>query len=85
MVAYRLMPDVCIVLDVTHATDTPGIEHAVHGEVTLGGGPSVTHGTCNHPKVVKRLLKIADKREDPDSSTRAAAATAVRIRIRFTT
>lgn len=73
MAAHRLMPDVCIVLDVTHATDTPGIEHAVHGEVKLGGGPSVTHGTCNHPKVVKRLLKVAEQKEIPiqhESSSR---------------
>ena len=61
MVAHRIAPDVCIVLDVTHATDTPGIEAAQHGEVTLGGGPSITHGTCNHPLVVARLLKCADK------------------------
>lgn len=61
MVAHRLAPDVCIVLDVTHATDTPGIEPAQHGEVKLGGGPSVTHGTCNHPLVIQRLLKCADK------------------------
>ena len=59
MIAHRLMPDVCIVLDVTHATDTPGIEHARHGEVKLGGGPSITHGTCNHPLVVQRLLDVA--------------------------
>lgn len=60
MVAHRLMPDVCIVLDVTHATDTPGIDHSVHGEVKLGGGPSITHGTCNHPNVVARLLEVAE-------------------------
>jgi endoglucanase len=61
MVAHRLMPDVCIVLDVTHATDTPGIDAAQHGEVKLGGGPSVTHGTCNHPNVVRRLLEVAGR------------------------
>jgi endoglucanase len=73
MVAHRLMPDVCIVLDVTHATDTPGIEHAVHGEVKLGGGPSITHGTCNHPKVIERLLAVARKLDIPiqhESSSR---------------
>jgi endoglucanase len=59
MVAHRLMPDVCVVLDVTHATDTPGIDQAMHGEVTLGGGPSITHGTCNHPLVVKKLMAAA--------------------------
>jgi endoglucanase len=73
MVAHRLMPDVCIVLDVTHATDTPGIEHSVHGDVTLGGGPSVTHGTCNHPIVIERLLKVAATAKIPiqhESSSR---------------
>src|SRR5687767_3911832 len=65
MVAHRLAPDVAIVLDVTHATDTPGIEHAIHGEVKLGGGPSVTHGTCNHPNVMKRIMEVAKKRHIP--------------------
>lgn len=59
MVTHRLMPDVAIVLDVTHATDTPGIDHATHGEITLGGGPSTTHGTCNHPNVTRRILACA--------------------------
>ena len=73
MVAHRLAPDVCIVLDVTHATDTPGIDQAQHGEVKLGGGPSVTHGTCNHPAVIGRLLEIAGRLEIPiqhESSSR---------------
>jgi endoglucanase len=61
MVAHRLMPDLCIVLDVTHATDTPGIDSAQHGEVKLGGGPSITHGTCNHPAVIARLLEVAQR------------------------
>lgn len=61
MAAHRLMPDVCIVLDVTHATDTPGIDQAQHGEVKLGGGPSLTHGTCNHPNVVCRLMEVAER------------------------
>lgn len=60
MVADRLRPDVCVVLDVTHATDTPGIEVEKHGKVKLGGGPSITHGTCNHPRVIERLLRCAD-------------------------
>ena len=61
MVTHRLMPDVAVCLDVTHATDTPGIDKAKHGDVKLGGGPSVTHGTCNHPNVVNRLLEAAGK------------------------
>lgn len=61
MVAHRLQPDIALVLDVTHATDTPGIDHAKHGDVKLGEGPTVTHGACNHPKVVERLEAVAKK------------------------
>lgn len=73
MAAYELKPDVCVVLDVTHATDTPGIDHSMHGEVTLGGGPSITHGTCNHPAVIERLMECAGKLKIPlqhESSSR---------------
>ena len=73
MAAYAIQPDVAVVLDVTHATDSPGIEKAKHGEVTLGGGPSVTHGTVNHPAVVERLIEVADAEGIPlqhESSSR---------------
>jgi endoglucanase len=74
MIAHRLNPDVCIVLDVTHATDTPGIEFEKHGEVKLGGGPSVTHGSANHPRVVQRIIDVAQKLGVPlqhESSSRS--------------
>jgi endoglucanase len=73
MAAHRLRPDVCVVLDVTHATETPGIDSAQHGEVKLGGGPSITHGTCNHPGVIGRLLDCARAEKIPiqhESSSR---------------
>lgn len=61
MVANRLKPDLAIVLDVTHATDSPGISKEKHGKVKLGGGPSLTHGSANHPLVVRRLMEVAAK------------------------
>ncbi len=61
MVTHRLMPDVAIVLDVTHATDTPEINEKKHGNVSLGGGPTLTHGAANHIEVVKRLIEVAEK------------------------
>lgn len=60
MATYAIRPDVAVVLDVTHATDSPGIEKAKHGDVRLGGGPSLTHGTVNHPAVVDRLVEVAE-------------------------
>jgi putative aminopeptidase FrvX len=59
MISYRLEPSVAIVLDVTHATDSPGIDRNKHGRIKLGSGPTVTHGTANHPEVVKRLITLA--------------------------
>jgi endoglucanase len=65
MVTHRLMPDVAIVLDVTHATDTPGVSKEKHGSVKLGCGPSLTHGKANHPLVVQRLTEVAEKQGIP--------------------
>jgi putative aminopeptidase FrvX len=74
MIAYRLHPSVAIVLDVTHATDSPGIDKPKHGDVPLGGGPTVTHGTANHPLVIQRLVEIAERENIPlqhESSSRS--------------
>jgi len=65
MATYRLKPDACVCLDVTHATDTPGLDAAKHGSVKLGGGPTLTHGTANHPQVVKRLIETAARSAIP--------------------
>jgi endoglucanase len=65
MATYRLKPDVCVCLDVTHATDTPGLDAAKHGSVKLGGGPSLSHGTANHPLVVRRLIDLAAEAKIP--------------------
>ncbi|MDB4354224.1 M20/M25/M40 family metallo-hydrolase [Akkermansiaceae bacterium] len=65
MATHRLQPDVCLCTDVTHATDTPGLSEQKHGKVTLGGGPTVTHGTASHPLVVDRLMDVAKKKKIP--------------------
>jgi endoglucanase len=63
MMSYRFMPDVALVTDVTHATDTPGINQKEHGTVELGKGPTVQHGGANHPKVVEFLEEVCEKNE----------------------
>ncbi|MDG5766424.1 M42 family metallopeptidase [Balneolales bacterium ANBcel1] len=61
MMTYRYEPDVAIVTDVTHATDTPVISHKEHGLIKLGSGPVITHGGANHAKVLACIEKAADK------------------------
>ena len=63
MMSYRHMPDAAIVTDVTHATDTPGIDQREHGQVKLGNGPTVQHGGANHPALVSLIEETAEKRE----------------------
>ncbi len=65
MATYRLKPDICVCLDVTHATDTPGIDPNKYGSVKLGGGPTVSHGSSNHPHLVQRLIEVAAKSKLP--------------------
>ncbi len=63
MMSFRHMPDAAIVTDVTHATDSPGINNKEHGLVKLGEGPSVQHGGANHPKIVDLIEKVAAKKK----------------------
>jgi len=65
MATYRLKPDLCICLDVTHATDTPGIDPNKFGSVKLGKGPTLSHGSANHPLLVQRLIDCAAKSKLP--------------------
>jgi endoglucanase len=64
-IAYSLKPDVAIVVDVTHATDFPTVSKLEHGDVRIGGGPTITHGGCNHPEVVARIEKVAKQKKIP--------------------
>jgi putative aminopeptidase FrvX len=58
-IAYSLKPDIALVVDVTHATDYPTVNKQQHGDIRVGAGPTLTHGGCNHPEVVKRLEAVA--------------------------
>ncbi len=60
-IAYSLHPDVALVMDVTHATDYPTVDKRQHGDIIVGQGPTVTHGNCNHPEVIKRVEQVAKR------------------------
>ena len=61
MSAHSQEPDVALALEVTHATDTPGIDPKQHGEIKLAGGPTISIGRENHPVLIERLRKVAKK------------------------
>ena len=57
--AHQLEPDVAIVIDVTHATDYPGIEKRKHGDYRLGGGPALARGASVSEVVFEMLADTA--------------------------
>ena len=59
--ATRLEPDVAIVVDVTHATDYPGIDKRKHGDYALGGGPVLSRGAAGSALVFERLAETAER------------------------
>src|SRR5688572_15804787 len=58
--ATVLEPDVAIVVDVTHATDYPGIEKRKHGDYRLGGGPVLSRGASVNNAVFELLAETAE-------------------------
>ena len=58
--ATALAPLAAIVVDVTHATDTPGIEQKQHGDIRLGGGPVLSRGSVVNPRVFELLAETAE-------------------------
>jgi endoglucanase len=58
--AYALRPDVAIVVDVTHATDAPGVSASEIGSHPFGSGPVVQRGANVNPRVAELLLDTAE-------------------------
>jgi endoglucanase len=63
--AFSLAPDAAIVLDVTHATDAPGIEVKQAGKHPLGSGAVITRGSTLNPHVFERLHDAAEAEKIP--------------------
>jgi endoglucanase len=58
--AFGLDPDLAIVVDVTHATDQPGVELGPVTTHKLGSGPVIARGTSLHPAVTELLHDTAE-------------------------
>jgi putative aminopeptidase FrvX len=59
--AYLLEPEVAVVVDVTHATDPPGVEEKESGSHPLGSGPVLGRGSTLSPKVFELLAEVAER------------------------
>src|SRR6202012_4555840 len=51
--AFELRPDLAIAVDVTHATDAPGVDEKELGVHPLGSGPALGRGPTTSPKALR--------------------------------
>lgn len=58
--AFHLRPDVAVAVDVTHATDAPGVDEKELGSSPLGSGPVIGRGSTLSPKVTEMLIETAE-------------------------
>ncbi|MGH7694354.1 MAG: M20/M25/M40 family metallo-hydrolase [Gemmatimonadaceae bacterium] len=63
--ATRVNPAMAIVVDVTFATDSPGIDKKEVGECALGGGPAFARGSVISPVVFGLLIDAARRLNVP--------------------
>ena len=63
--AFRHRPDVAIVIDVTHASDTPGMTLGQDTHHKLGSGPVIERASLLHPRVFELLYEAAEAEEIP--------------------
>jgi putative aminopeptidase FrvX len=61
--AFAVEPDLAIVVDVTFATDQPGIELGSMTKHPMGSGPVIARGTTLHPLISELLYDVATENE----------------------
>lgn len=75
MIANRLKPDVAIVTDVCHDTQTPMINKIEQGDLTAGKGPVLTYGPAVHTKLLHHIIQTAEKEKIEFQRAAASRAT----------
>jgi putative aminopeptidase FrvX len=73
--AFSLEPDAAIVVDVTHATDAPGIDVKEAGKHELGSGAVIGRGSILNPRVFELLHESAEAEKIPFTIEASGRAT----------
>ena len=58
--AFQVRPEIAIAVDVTHATDAPGVDEKEIGRHPFGSGPAIGRGSTLSPKVFELLVETAE-------------------------
>lgn len=75
MIAERLKPNVAIITDVTHDTQSPMYDKKSKGDISCGKGPVLSYAPAVHNKVRDLLIDVANKNKIPFQRLAASRAT----------
>lgn len=65
MIAHRIKPNIAIITDVTHDTQTPMISKITQGDLACGKGPVVSYAPAVQTNLNKLLIKAAEANNIP--------------------
>jgi putative aminopeptidase FrvX len=75
MIVQTIKPNMAIITDVTHDTQTPMLNKIVNGDLACGRGPVVTYGPAVHNTVLKMIIEAAQKQKIPFQRAAVSRAT----------
>jgi putative aminopeptidase FrvX len=75
MISRSIEPDVAIVTDVCHDTQTPMIDKIEQGDLHSGKGPVLTYGPAVQNNLLKKIIKAAEAKEIPFQRASASRST----------
>lgn len=75
MMVQSIKPDVAIVTDVCHDTQTPMINKIENGDFVAGDGPVLTYGPAVQNNLLKLIIDTAQKNKIPFQRAAASRAT----------
>ena len=73
--AFALDPDLALAVDVTHATDAPGVEEKEQGSHAFGSGAVIGRGATLSPRVFELLAECAEELDIPYTVEASGRAT----------
>ncbi|WP_028979873.1 M42 family metallopeptidase [Sporocytophaga myxococcoides] len=75
MIAHRINPDVAIVTDVCHDTQSPAYNKIQNGDLSCGKGPVLTYGPAVQNNLLSMIIKTAEEKGIPFQRASAYRAT----------
>jgi putative aminopeptidase FrvX len=75
MIAHRIKPDLAVVTDVCHDTQSPVYDKKTNGDLACGKGPVLTYGPAVQNNLLNMIIEVANNNSIPFQRASAYRAT----------